>query len=64
MREKLEHLFGDILMGSLKPKSEKLSTKEERERESLQKFLDGFNGFKPCESLQGKLDNFFQPNEK
>lgn len=42
MREKLEHLFGEILMGSIKPKSKKETEKEQKEREALQKFLDGF----------------------
>ena len=46
MREKLEVLFGDILMGNLNPKSAKESTKEQKEREALQKFLDGFKGKK------------------
>ena len=51
MREKLEHLFGDILMGSLKPAAEyvknwKKRSKEQEEREALQKFLDGFKGKK------------------
>jgi hypothetical protein len=46
MREKLEVLFGDILMGNLNPKSKKQSEKERREREALQKFLDGFKGQK------------------
>lgn len=46
MREKLEHLFGDILMGNLTPKSGKQSTKEQKEREALQAFLDGFKGKK------------------
>jgi hypothetical protein len=42
MKEKFEHLFGHILMGSLNPKSDKQSAKEQKEREALQKFLDGF----------------------
>ncbi len=46
MKEKLENLFGNILMGSLLPKSDKQSTKEQKEREALQKFLDGFKGKK------------------
>ncbi len=46
MRQKLENLFGDILMGNLTPKSVKESTKEQKEREALQKFLDGFKGKK------------------
>lgn len=46
MREKFENLLGDILMGSLNPKSEKERTKEQREREALQAFLDGFKGLK------------------
>jgi hypothetical protein len=46
MREKLEVLFGEILMGGLTPKSVKESTKEQKEREALQNFLDGFKGIK------------------
>lgn len=42
MKEKLEHLFGHILMSSLHPKSDKQSAKEQKDRAALQKFLDGF----------------------
>ena len=64
MKEKLEHLFGHILISSLHPKSDKQSAKDQKEREALQKFLEGFCVFSPSESLQTKLDDVFKPSKK
>ncbi len=46
MKEKFQDLLGYILMGSLKPASEKQRAKEQKEREALQAFMDGFKGKK------------------